>query len=52
MADFLTVLILAAVLGAAIWYLVRSKKNGAACVGCPHSKTCSSHKAEGGCGCH
>lgn len=49
MANLFTVLILAAVLGAAIWYLVRSKKNGAACVGCPHSKTCSSHKTEGGC---
>jgi len=54
MEDIIVLVILAVILAAAIIYLVRAKKSGAKCVGCPHSKTCSS-KAEanssGGCGC-
>lgn len=46
--DILLVLIIAAILGGAIWYLRRAKKQGEICVGCPHCKQCS-----GKCGdCH
>ena len=47
MSDFIIIVVLLAVLGTAAAYVIRSKKNGAKCVGCPHAKTCGAAK----CGC-
>lgn len=44
--DILLILIIAAILGGAICYLRRAKKQGQTCVGCPHGKQCQGH-----CGC-
>ncbi|MBR4943340.1 MAG: FeoB-associated Cys-rich membrane protein [Clostridia bacterium] len=33
--------ILALAIGGAVWYIVRAKKQGVKCIGCPHGKTCS-----------
>ena len=44
--DILLILIIAAILGGAIWYLRRAKKRGQTCVGYPHGKQCQGH-----CGC-
>lgn len=41
MADFIVVLVVAVVVGAAIAHIVKEKKRGARCVGCP----------DGGCSC-
>ncbi len=49
MKDLIAVLIIALVLGLAIWYIVRAKKNGAKCIGCPASKTCSAKSKDGSC---
>ncbi len=50
MKNLIVVLILAAVIGLAIYYIVKQKKNGAKCIGCPYSKECG--KASGdGCTC-
>lgn len=38
--DILLILIIAAILGGALWYLRRAKKQGKTCVGCPHCKQC------------
>ena len=35
MANLITVLILVLVLGGAISYIIKSRKNGARCIGCP-----------------
>ena len=54
MTDFIVIVVLAVILGAAIAYIVKAKKSGAKCIGCPHAKTCQSAKAKGGekvCGC-
>ena len=48
MVDFLIVIVLLVILGAAIIYIVKAKKSGAKCIGCPHAKTCGK---SGGCGC-
>jgi len=48
MDNFIVIAIILAVLGLVIWYLVRAKKRGQKCVGCPHS--CPS-KNGGCCGC-
>lgn len=41
MVDFLIVIVLLIILGAAIIYIVKAKKNGARCVGCPDSGSCA-----------
>jgi len=46
MEDLFIVLILAAILGGAAWYVYKAKKRGAKCIGCPNSGSCAS----GGCG--
>lgn len=52
MADFIVAGILLVIIGAAIAYIVREKKNGAKCIGCPLSGKCSGSTGEHcGCGC-
>ena len=46
MGDLIVGLILAAILGGATLYIVKAKKAGQKCIGCPHSRACG--KA-GGC---
>ena len=50
MIDILLIVILAAIAAAIVFYLVREKKRGVTCVGCPHAKACAKRKA-GGCSC-
>lgn len=45
MGDLIIILILAAILGGAAWYIYRAKKSGKKCIGCPDSGSCG-----GGCG--
>ncbi|NBI64758.1 FeoB-associated Cys-rich membrane protein [Clostridiales bacterium] len=59
MSNLIVIGILAILLGAAITYIVRAKKRGVKCIGCPAAGTCShAHKENGdpesscGCGCH
>ncbi len=49
--NIILIAILLAVIGGAAMYICKEKKNGAACIGCPYSKNCSSKKAQGGCNC-
>ena len=41
MKDLLVILVVVAILGLAAWYVIRAKKKGARCIGCPHGGTCS-----------
>lgn len=50
MENVIVALILLAIAGAAVLYLIRVKKNGGGCVGCPSSKKCSGKCSEC-CGC-
>ena len=61
MIDLIVGVIIVASLGAAIAYIVRAKKKGAKCIGCPASDCCStkhgaaqnqSEHKDCGCGCH
>ncbi len=54
MANFIVVGILILTIGAAIIYIIKEKKRGTKCIGCPASCNCSS-KSNGHsecCGCH
>lgn len=41
MADFIIVVILIVCVGGACRFLYKSRKKGAACIGCPHCSSCS-----------
>ena len=43
--DYLLIAVAAAILGLAAWYIIRAKKKGKKCIGCPDG--CAS---KGGCG--
>jgi len=53
MADIIIGGILIVLVGAAIAYIVREKKRGVVCIGCPAAGTCSSrnHPEGEGCSC-
>lgn len=42
--DVLIVAIILLVVGGAAFYVYKAKKNGQACIGCPHSKECGGKK--------
>ena len=42
MLDMIIVLVLLLVLGGAGLYIYKAKKQGKACIGCPHAKQCGS----------
>ena len=48
MEDFIIIAILLVIIGLASWYVIRAKKKGKKCIGCPDGCSCSSKK-EGSC---
>ena len=45
-ADYCAIAIIVSVIGGAIFYIVRAKRRGVKCIGCPNAKSC------GGCCSH
>lgn len=60
MANLIVVLVIALILGAAIAFIIKEKKRGVKCIGCPAGANCPSAQGAGGCsgkcsgctGCH
>lgn len=51
--DIIAAVAIVLIVGGAIAYIVKSKKSGQKCIGCPDSKTCSSGGCSGKCsGCN
>lgn len=51
MTNFIVILIIIAIVGAAVAYIVKEKKRGVKCIGCPAAATCpNSGKCIGNCG--
>ena len=46
MVDYIIGAILLLVLGVAVFYLVRAKRSGQKCIGCPYAKSCHGNCAE------
>ena len=46
MKNVVAILVIALILALAITYIVRQKKKGIKCIGCPSAKTCL-HKGKG-----
>lgn len=52
MADFIVILAVAAVVGFAVRYIIKEKKRGVHCIGCPAAGQCSkNHGTHSPCGC-
>lgn len=52
MIDIIIGIILLAIVGGAVFYVVKAKKSGVKCIGCPESKNCSSKSnVNNSCGC-
>ena len=46
MKDIAVIVILAVIAAGILWYLIRSKKRGDKCIGCPYAKQCDGHCSE------
>ena len=51
MADFIILAIVLVILAFAIRYIVKAKKSGVKCIGCPSGSTCSHGQNGSGCNC-
>ncbi len=49
--NIIIIAILVAILGFAIFYIVKAKKSGKKCIGCPDAGNCATKKGGCGCGC-
>ena len=47
--DYIAIAAIVLTLSAAVFYIVRAKKRGEKCVGCPYAKQCGGN-CNGGCG--
>lgn len=47
--DYIALAAIVLIVGAAVFYIVRAKKHGEKCVGCPYAKQCGGN-CNGGCG--
>ena len=50
MKNLIVILILILVIGMALYYIIKQKKNGTKCIGCPMGGCCPS-KGDGNCNC-
>lgn len=52
MANIIAVVVILAIVGLAAYYIIRAKKRGRKCIGCPDSCRCgrSGNSSCGGCG--
>ena len=51
--NIVIILVLIVILGSACAYIIKAKRNGEKCIGCPMSKQCASKNQEGTtCSCH
>ena len=48
MENYIIIAIVACIVGAIVFYLVRARKRGQTCIGCPYAKECGG-KCSGGC---
>ena len=52
MIDVIVILICALIIGGAVAYIVKFKKSGKKCIGCPYGGNCPSKEKSNACHCH
>lgn len=45
--DYIVIVVVLLILGLSIGYIVRAKKRGQKCIGCPYAKNCNSKSCSG-----
>ena len=50
-ADYIAIAVIALIVGAAVAYIIKAKKSGKGCIGCPDSASCGKN-ASCKSGCH
>lgn len=48
-AEIIAIIAVVLIIGGAVAYIIKAKRSGQKCIGCPYSKQCASGK--GGCSC-
>ena len=48
LTDYIVIAVIALAVGGALAYIIREKKRGSKCIGCPYSKSCGSKCSCGG----
>lgn len=51
LTDIIVIAAIVLIIGGAVAYIVKAKKSGKKCIGCPDGCSCSSKGKSGGCGC-
>lgn len=51
MTDLVVLAIVAVIVGLAVAYIVKAKKSGAKCIGCPSGCNCSAKSEQSTCNC-
>ena len=51
MQDLIIVAIIVLIVGFATWYIIKAKKSGRKCIGCPDGCSCSKSTADSDCSC-
>lgn len=49
LADYIAIGVIALIIGGAAFYIIRAKRAGVKCIGCPHAKQCKSKSCTCGC---
>ena len=49
LTDMIVLLVIAGILGLAVFAIYKAKKNGKKCIGCPDSCACTGSNCAGGC---
>lgn len=44
MKDLIPIIIIVLIIGGASLYIIKSKKSGKKCIGCPYNSTCSKNR--------
>ena len=48
-ADYVVIGVIVLLVGAAVAYIIREKRKGKKCIGCPYCSSCSSRNSKNGC---
>lgn len=49
--EIIAISLIVLIVGGAILYIVKAKKRGQKCIGCPYAKQCSKNKSSNNCCC-
>lgn len=51
LTDWIVIGVIVLIVGGAVAYIIKAKKSGKKCIGCPDNASCTSKKGSEGCSC-